>query len=244
MMKIVLCSRRHPALSRPQFYRHLLHHHAPLLKSVTEFERYVRKYVQNHARLPEDGVEVATAYPRALERDSVIELWFRDQQRLQEALAEPAYLAKIRPDEAFFNDLDKLIVLATSEQPVWNPDVPRGRFKVFDFIRRREDCPPEGFARRWQEHVELLTEGAVWQATVGKAVWNAAVAQADNPFGTPAAFDGVLETWFEHVDDVDRLAAARRDDAAILASAAAFIDAASSFSVVAEEYQILDRCRS
>jgi hypothetical protein len=244
MMKIVLCSRRHPAMSRPQFYRHLLHHHAPLVRSVTAFERYVRKYVQNHARLPEDGVEVATAYPHALERDSVIELWFRDQQRLQEALAEPAYLARIRPDEAFFNDLDKLIVLATAEQPVWNPDVPRGRFKVFDFIRRRTDCPPEEFARRWQEHTALLTESAVWRATVGKAVWNASVAQADNPFGTPAAFDGVLETWFEHVDDVDRLAAARREGVALQSDAAAFIDMDASFSVVAEEFQIIDRSRS
>lgn len=240
MLKIMLVSRRHPDLSRPQFFDHLANAHASLVKSVPEFTKLLKRYVQNHTRLAGDGVDVPTTYRRAIERDSVIELWFDDADSLHKALSVPRYVELIRPDEARFNDLTQLVVLATVEETVQGGRGQPASFKAFDVIRRRADIDRATFAARWKGHVELLKTRPAFRDAVRKIVINRAVPDAENPFGQPANFDGVAEYWFDGFAAAAVLAGLRTTDAEVAASEASCIDVQGSFSVLAVENPVIN----
>jgi len=48
MVKLVGCLRRKAGMSAEEFHRYWKNVHGPLVRSVPEFFRYVRKYVQGH----------------------------------------------------------------------------------------------------------------------------------------------------------------------------------------------------
>ncbi len=112
MIKYIICATRKAGMTREEFSLYWRHHHGPLVKSVPEFTRHVRKYVQCH--LVGDSVPLGTtgAY------DGVAELWFDSPEDLVKAFNEPQYLEIIRPDELKFVDLGKCISFITEEVPV------------------------------------------------------------------------------------------------------------------------------
>lgn len=102
MIKLVACLRRLPGMDKAAFHRYWRHTHGPLVMSVTEFSRHVRKYVQGHTvDDPAPGFPPPTEPPY----DGVAELWFDDLAAIGTAFAEPQYMAIIRPDELKFLDL-------------------------------------------------------------------------------------------------------------------------------------------
>src|SRR3954466_14559951 len=157
MMKLILCPCRHQNLDRVQFFHRMANVHGPPKRSLPECTKYIRKYVQNPMRLPEDGVNITTAFRHETGRDAVSELWFDSQQDMMQALGEPTYQSIVRPDEERFNDLSQLIILATKELPLrvagtGEPCI----YKTFDYIKRRADIDEKTFNKHWEAHADLL----------------------------------------------------------------------------------------
>ena len=80
MVKYIICATRKAGLSREEFSAYWRNHHGPLVRSVPEFARHVRKYVQCH--LVGDEVPLGAAGPH----DGVAELWFDSVEDLQASL--------------------------------------------------------------------------------------------------------------------------------------------------------------
>ena len=112
MIKYIICATRKAGMTREEFSAYWRHHHGPLVKSVPEFMRHVRKYVQCH--LVGETVPLGAAG----DYDGVAELWFDSVDELVNAFDEPRYLEIIRPDELKFVDLSKCISFVTEEVPV------------------------------------------------------------------------------------------------------------------------------
>ncbi|MCS0631200.1 EthD domain-containing protein [Telluria mixta] len=240
MLKVILVPRRNPQMTRPQFFDHLTNHHAPLVKSVPEFTRFLKRYVQNHTRLPAEGADCVTPYRRATDRDSVIELWFDDADGLHRGLAEPRYQELIRPDEARFNDLSSLIILATRESGGLAADGQPSDCKLFDVLKRRNDISREEFAVRWERHCDLLQARGLYRGSVRKMTRNVVVPDDVNPFGHAADFDGVMETWLGTFADAGAIAKLQSEDQEVAESLARFVDRAGSFSLLAVERPIIN----
>jgi uncharacterized protein (TIGR02118 family) len=112
MVKLVGCLRRKPGMGAEEFHRYWRDVHGPLVKSVPEFFRYVRKYVQGHS-VPEQvpGFPPPTSPPF----DGIAELWFDNVADIGNAFAEPRYLEIIRPDELKFLDLPNCSMFVVEE---------------------------------------------------------------------------------------------------------------------------------
>ena len=115
MVKLVGCLRRKPGMGTEEFHRYWKDIHGPLVMSVTEFARYVRKYVQGHT-VPDK----VPGFPRPTFTpfDGVAELWFDSVADIGKAFAEPRYLEVIRPDELKFLDLPNCSMVVIEEVPV------------------------------------------------------------------------------------------------------------------------------
>ena len=112
MVKLIICVMRKAGMSRKDFDTYWQDQHGPLVKSVPEFMRHVRKYVQCH--IVEDSVPLGTVAGY----DGVAELWFDSPDEITRAFNEPRYLELIRPDELKFVDLPKCISFVTKEVPM------------------------------------------------------------------------------------------------------------------------------
>jgi uncharacterized protein (TIGR02118 family) len=112
MVKLIVCAVRKAGLSHEEFATYWRERHAPLVRSVPEFTRHVRRYVQCHIATATVPLAAAGDY------DGVAELWFDDVEALAAAFAEPRYLEVIRPDELEFVDLERTISFVTEEVPI------------------------------------------------------------------------------------------------------------------------------
>ena len=112
MVKYIICAARKAGMTHEEFSAYWRNHHGSVVKSVSEFTRHVRKYIQCHLVGNTVPLGAAGAY------DGVAELWFDSVAELETAFREPRYLEIIRPDELKFADLDKSISFITEEVPV------------------------------------------------------------------------------------------------------------------------------
>lgn len=112
MIKLIICASRKPGISREEFSAYWRDKHGPLVKSVPEFSRHVRKYVQCHL------VEAAVPFGIPGSYDGVAELWFDSVEVASRAFKEPKYLEIIRPDELKFVDPQRCISFVTEELQV------------------------------------------------------------------------------------------------------------------------------
>lgn len=109
MVKYTICVKRKAGLTWDEFDTYWRNHHGTVVKSVPEFMRHVRKYVQCHL------VKGAMPFGAAGAYDGIAELWFDSVEELQAAFNEPRYLAIIRPDELKFVELEKCMSFITEE---------------------------------------------------------------------------------------------------------------------------------
>jgi uncharacterized protein (TIGR02118 family) len=112
MVKLIICVKRKTGMARREFDAYWQNQHASLVKSVPEFMRHVRKYVQCH--IVENSVPLGVAAPY----DGVAELWFDSAEEIAQAFNEPRYLQIIRPDEHKFAELADCISFVTQEVPI------------------------------------------------------------------------------------------------------------------------------
>lgn len=112
MIKLVVCAVRRSDFTFEQFDAYWRDQHGPLVASVPEFTRHVRRYVQCHLTSAELPFEPAREY------DGMAELWFDSVAEMEAAFAEPRYLEVIKPDERKFLDMDKLRSFVTEDLTV------------------------------------------------------------------------------------------------------------------------------
>jgi len=112
MIKLIICASRRADITREQFDLYWRDQHGPLVASVKEFARHVRKYVQCH------WVESPVPFGIPGTYDGVAELWFDNVDEAAKAFREPKYLEIIRADELKFVDPRKCISFVTEELPV------------------------------------------------------------------------------------------------------------------------------
>src|SRR6516164_10602127 len=113
MVKLIVCAKRKSGITHEEFGRYWRERHGPLVKSVPDFIRHVRKYVQCHI------VSSSAPLGAAADYDGVAELWFDNLEELNRAFSEPQYLEVIRPDELKFADLAHCASLVTEEVPIY-----------------------------------------------------------------------------------------------------------------------------
>ena len=113
MIAMIACAKRKAGLSLAEFNRYWIEDQAPLVRSVPQFMRHVRKYVQFHC--DPDVAEGGSPFGGSVVYDGVGELWFDSRESLKRAFEEPRYLQVIRPDELKFLDLEKCLVFITQE---------------------------------------------------------------------------------------------------------------------------------
>ena len=95
MVKLIVCVKRNPDMDVEEFHQYCRTSHGELIKSIPGLRKYVRKYIQSRTA------------PQAYERndtpcDAVAELWCDDMDVVDGFLADPDYVAKVRPDELKF----------------------------------------------------------------------------------------------------------------------------------------------
>ena len=112
MVKFIICAKRKAGLTRAEFNTYWRNNHGPLVRSVPEFMRHVRKYVQCHRLTVESPFGGDAPY------DGIAELWFDNPEAITQAFNEPRYLEIIRPDELKFVDLPNCISFITEEVPM------------------------------------------------------------------------------------------------------------------------------
>ena len=112
MVKMIVCVVRRPGMEQGEFDRYWRHQHAAVIKSVPEFTRHVRRYVQCHLAAQDTPFLQAGSY------DGVAELWFDDVAAMNAAFSEPRYLEVIRSDELKFVDMERTVSLVTEELEV------------------------------------------------------------------------------------------------------------------------------
>lgn len=112
MVKLIVFAVRKAGMTFEEFDDYWRDQHGPLVRSVTEFSRHIRKYVQSH--------RASSDVPLALEADydGVAELWFDSTEDLNTAFTEPRYLEIIRADELKFVDLEKSVSIVCEELQV------------------------------------------------------------------------------------------------------------------------------
>jgi len=103
---------RKPGLSPEAFRKHWKEVHGPLVLSLPEMTRHIRRYVQN---LPA-GLEMPADATGGAAIDGVAEMVFDDFEAIQRCFAEPCYLAHVRPDEEAFLDLARCQVVVVEER--------------------------------------------------------------------------------------------------------------------------------
>jgi uncharacterized protein (TIGR02118 family) len=113
MIAMIACAKRKAGMSLAEFNQYWIEEHAPLVRSVPEFMRHVRKYVQFHC--DPQGPAGGSPFGGSVDYDGVGELWFDSRESMKTAFEEPRYLEVIRPDELKFLDLDKCIIFITRE---------------------------------------------------------------------------------------------------------------------------------
>jgi uncharacterized protein (TIGR02118 family) len=120
MVKLTIFAVRKPGLTHAEFDAYWRDEHGPLVRSVHEFARHVRRYVQCH------GVEGARGFGSDGGYDGVAELYFDDVEAIARAFAEPRYLEVIRPDERKFVDIERCVSYVSEELEVFaHPAVAR-----------------------------------------------------------------------------------------------------------------------
>jgi uncharacterized protein (TIGR02118 family) len=115
MIKVSVLLKRRPGMSVAEFHHYWRRAvHGPLLLSVPELMRYIRKYVQCHT-IPETFSGTPGA---ASEYDGIADMWGDSLDDVRRALAEPRYMEVIRPDEEKFLDLANCVFIVTEEVPM------------------------------------------------------------------------------------------------------------------------------
>ena len=113
MLTVLVAAKRKPGILPEEFRDYWVNSHAPLVLSVEEFTRHLRRYVI-YPLIGASGKDdfVLGQFPGY---DGVGELRFDSLDAMKTAFAEPKYLEIIRPDEDKFLDRASCLTFLTDE---------------------------------------------------------------------------------------------------------------------------------
>ncbi|MGW7247879.1 EthD domain-containing protein [Streptomyces decoyicus] len=110
MIKFAFMINRVHGMTFEEFVGHHRNHHAPLLTSIPEARRYVKKYTVSHP-VPAEG------YPSSV-YDGLTEIWFESWADHDAFFASKNYKELVNPDERKFIDMNSVAVMVTEERVV------------------------------------------------------------------------------------------------------------------------------
>lgn len=241
MIKMMIGAMRREGMTRSEHHEYLRNTHGPLVLSVPEFLRHLRKYVQNHGLLDPDGSKCTAVPAVADDRDAIIELWYDRVEEIQRGFSEPRYLEVIRPDEGRFGSFQDFFVLMAQEMWVLPRRDATARIKTFSFLKRRTGTSEAQFLEFWrQTYGPRLTNSGAFKQHVKGYLQNHII--PGNPFGAGATdtFDGVDEIWFHDVEAAKRFYDSPEVLKAITDGQAQFADQSRTLGVLTEEFTIYD----
>jgi hypothetical protein len=229
MLKFIIGFERRAGMTRDACHEYLWKKHAPLVASVPEFARYVRRYVHNyaHPELPELLNPVFVA-------DGAAELWFDDSASFIQAFSEPRYLEIIRPDESCFTNPHRHIAAFTREATVWDGQS-SAEVKLIRFVQLAPDVSEAAAKEVWSGAYarSLLADPEVRSLAV-RYVQNWSIPRHENPFPLAEAFVCVDEFWFSSLQDISGFERAERRLRAAL-RAPAVMDLPASITLMVNE---------
>src|SRR5882762_2672733 len=207
MLKLIIAVRRHPTFTRREFFDYHKNNHTRVFFAVPEFMRYLWKYAQNHAILDEDGETRYDVFRHASDRDVVVPIWFESLSSMTDAFNEPKYESIIQPDERVFVDFGDpdITFLVTQEMAIHRPTAASGKLKLFEFINPAPGIDHATFLGRWIKYVARMeAEGVYARSTSGYAC-NIVIPTGSHPRWPAPRYCGVVETWFDSVEQMREL---------------------------------------
>jgi uncharacterized protein (TIGR02118 family) len=115
MIKLSLFLTRRADLTRQQFSDHWMDVHWPIVESVPEVEKYVRRYVQQHNIGGTPNVITAAPY------DGIAEAWFDKIEDIRAVVGSPNWYKIVVPDEKKFLDRSKMLIMFSTEKVDYEP---------------------------------------------------------------------------------------------------------------------------
>ncbi len=106
MIKLVMCLRRNPEMTREQFQDYWLNQHGPFFQAHADDMR-AQRYMQSHTITTPLNDEFRASRGLQAEYDGVAEVWFESEEQMVEAMSSPAgqkLAAALLEDENKFVD--------------------------------------------------------------------------------------------------------------------------------------------
>ena len=110
MVKMVITLKRRQGMTHEEFVRHQRDVHRPLLMSIPESARYLKRFVVSYP-VP------APDYPEP-SYDSVVEAWFDSHEDMRALYASENFLRVVDPDHVTFIDLSSVGRIVAEEDVV------------------------------------------------------------------------------------------------------------------------------
>ena len=110
MIKTIITIKRREAMSHEEFVHYQREIHRPLLMSIPESPRYIRRFVVSYP-IP------APKYSGP-DYDSVVEAWFDSMEDMNALYFSENFLSKVDPDHANFMDLSSYGRIVAEEEVV------------------------------------------------------------------------------------------------------------------------------
>jgi uncharacterized protein (TIGR02118 family) len=110
MIKTIITIKRREGMSHEEFVHYQREVHRPLLMSIPESRRYIRRFVVSYP-IP------APKYSGP-DYDSVVEAWFESMEDMNALYFSENFLSKVDPDHANFMDLSSYGRIVAEEEVV------------------------------------------------------------------------------------------------------------------------------
>lgn len=110
MIKMIIAIKRREGMSREEFVHYRREIHRPLLMSIPEAHRYIRRFVVSYP-IP------APDYSGP-DYDSVVEAWFDSMEDMNALYFSENFLSKVDPDHKNFMDLSAYRRIVAEEEVV------------------------------------------------------------------------------------------------------------------------------
>ena len=141
MLRLFALGRRKDSLTRPEYHDSLLHRHAPLVEACESFQRFCRRYHQNHVMGPIDASAPDELRQGQARFDNCSEFWFDDLDVLLKTFNHPSYLATVRPDEPNWTDGTSRVAFLAEETEISTGRHGRATTKVLALVPGTSGVP-------------------------------------------------------------------------------------------------------
>lgn len=236
MVKLIAFLKRKPGTSADEFRRYWKEVHGPLVESVPEFMRHVRRYVQSHTI--SYTVPGVASPPSPF--DGVGELWFDTLDDVARAYSEPQMVDVLLPDGLkFFDPAGSLFFVVEEIEFSGRPAQVGKGVKLMAALKRKPGMSAEEFHRYWKDvHGPLVLSVPEFMGYVRRYVQSHTISDAVPGVATPPApYDGGAELWFDTLDDVAKAYGHPRFHEVLLPDGIKFFDVPNCLFFVLEELE-------